>query len=99
MPIVDWGYFLRYLQELNEGGAMNNEPKAVKATRKDMAEQALKHYNEISTEAMHHNSLIPQAIRAWEREPKHLQLINEMIILLELYLPRLKAAKELYRED
>ena len=72
------------------------EEKPVVATRKDMAEQALNHYNEISTEAMHHNSLIPAAIRAWEREPKHLKLINEMIILFEWFLPQLKAAKDLY---
>ena len=78
---------------------MNNEPKAVKATRHDMAEQARKHYDEISTEAMHYSTTIPAAIRAWEREPKHLKLINEMIILFEWFIPQLKAAKELYRED
>ena len=78
---------------------MTNHDRPVQATRKDMAENARKHYDEISTEAMHHSSTIPAAINAWEREPKHLKLINETIILFEYLLPRLKAAKELYRED
>ncbi len=62
---------------------MNNEPKAVKATRKDMAEQARKHYDEVSTEAMEWNSLIPQAIDAWEHQPELLEQNRQLLMALK----------------
>jgi len=41
-----------------------------KAHLSELCEQALKHYNEISSQAMHYNSLIPKAIRFYQENFK-----------------------------
>jgi len=38
-----------------------------KTPLRELCDQALKHYEEISNQAMHYNSLIPQAIRFYQK--------------------------------
>lgn len=45
------------------------DDKPVCATRKDLAQHARDHYEEISAASMWWSSIIPKAIDAWEREP------------------------------
>ena len=52
---------------------MEFEPRCCNATRKELAEQARKHYEEVSNRSQDWLSTIPAAIDAWEREPELLE--------------------------
>lgn len=61
------------------------DDKPVCATRKDLAQHARDHYEEISAASMWWSSIIPKAIDAWEREPdlqatadRRLELLREL---------------------
>ena len=49
---------------------VHEKERLCKTPLKELCEQALKHYEEISTKAMHWNSLIPKAIKFYQENYK-----------------------------
>jgi len=63
-------------------------PIAIAATRKELADQLRRHYDEISSQACDWHSAMLKAIEAWQREPSLLQRIAELERQLEEYRGR-----------